>query len=111
MDAVFHLVCIGAAVGALVLGVDRVPWPGQVSLEHPWRIDPNIASEVELRLLPGIGLKRSRSIMEMRIENGPFPTAGSLVHVPGLSPRIVRQLLKSGMLDVPRGPDAIGTEP
>ena len=111
MDAMVLLVCMGVAAGVLACGHDRIPWPGRTSPEQPWRIDLNAATEAELRLLPGIGLKRSRSIMEARILNGPFPAAGSLVHVPGIGPEIVRRLLESRALEVRTRSGRIGTKP
>ena len=105
------LVCMGIAAGALALGRERVPWPGQASMEQPWRINLNTATEAELRLLPGIGMKRSRSIMEARMLDGPFPQASSLVDVPGIGPGVVRKLLRSGALEVPEWSGSIGTTP
>ena len=111
MDVLALLVCMGVAAGTLALGHDRTPWPGRASSVQPWRIDLNSATEAELRLLPGIGFKRSRSIMESRILNGPFLKASSLVHVPGIGPGIVRRLLESGALEVRSRPGRVGTKP
>jgi hypothetical protein len=58
-----------ALVASMAFGVHWVSWPASsraALLGHPWQIDLRTASEVEMRLLPGIGVRRSCAIMELR---------------------------------------------
>ncbi len=56
------------------------------------RIDLNMASEVELDRLPGVGRALARAIVERRREAGPFRSLGDLERVPGLGSRSVQRL-------------------
>jgi competence protein ComEA len=56
------------------------------------RIDPNRASEEELRALPGIGPALARRIVEDRAARGPFADVGELARVRGIGPRTVARL-------------------
>ena len=100
-------VCMGVALIMLAVIDDDVVW-GSAHLDTTsrWRIDPNIATEAELRLLPGVGVARSRSIMEMRASVGLFTADHPLVDVPGLGQGLLRRWVESDLLDVPAG--AIG---
>ncbi len=55
-------------------------------------IDPNIAGEVDLDRLPGVGASRARQIVENRNEHGPFLTVEELARVPGIGPASVERL-------------------
>lgn len=56
------------------------------------RIDLNLAGEVELDRLPGIGPALARAIVEQRRAGGPFRGLGDLERVPGLGSRSVERL-------------------
>ncbi len=55
------------------------------------RLDPNVASEVELRRLPGIGPARARAIVEER-RRGPFRDARGIQRVAGIGPATYERL-------------------
>jgi len=59
---------------------------------QPARLNINVARESELTLLPGIGPKTARAIVEYRRTHGPFPTLDALKNVPGLGPKTVERL-------------------
>lgn len=56
------------------------------------RIDPNVASEVELDRLPGVGPALARAIQKSRDSEGPFRSLQDLERVPGLGSSSVRRL-------------------
>ena len=56
------------------------------------RIDPNLASEVQLDRLPGIGPGLARAIVRDRQDNGPFRHLSDLERVPGLGSSTVGRL-------------------
>ncbi|MGE0442695.1 MAG: ComEA family DNA-binding protein [Gemmatimonadales bacterium] len=66
------------------------PAPRPVSRPGPIRL--NSATQRELERLPGIGPTRAKAIVAYRQSNGPFASVSDLEKVPGLSPRLVRQL-------------------
>jgi len=51
------------------------------------RININTASEARLQLLPRIGPKTARRIVEDRLENGPFKDAQDFQRVRGIGPK------------------------
>jgi competence ComEA-like helix-hairpin-helix protein len=55
-------------------------------------IDINKASITELMQLPHIGEKRAIAIIEYRKTHGSFETTSELMRVPGLGPKIVRDI-------------------
>lgn len=55
------------------------------------RIDPNTASEAQLRRLPGIGPSRARAIIELR-KSGRFRVAEDLLPVPGIGEVILARV-------------------
>ena len=59
--------------------------PGQI-------LDLNRASAEELRLLPGIGEKLSRAIVEDREQNGPFGSVEEITRVPGIGEKKLEAL-------------------
>ena len=98
---------MGVALIMLAVVDDDVAWgSAHPDITSRWRIDPNIATEAELRLLPGVGVARSRSIMEMRTSVGLFTADRPLVDVPGLGQGLLHRWVESDLLDVPAG--AIG---
>jgi competence protein ComEA len=56
------------------------------------RIDPNVAGEVELDRLPGVGPALARAILRSRQIEGPFHSLEEMERVPGLGSRSVRRL-------------------
>jgi competence ComEA-like helix-hairpin-helix protein len=55
-------------------------------------VNLNLASEPELRALPGIGPARARAILAYRREKGPFAAVSELRAVPGLTRSLVERL-------------------
>ncbi len=68
-----------------------------------WRVDPSLASNAELQLLPGVGATRASSIIAVRTARGSFTTDNPLVDVPGLGPGLLRRWTESDLLDGPAG--------
>ncbi len=96
--------CVGIALLLLATGAGSVPWTHvRGDGVGRWRIDPTVASEAELRLLPGVGAKRSSSIIEARTARGSFTVDNPLVDVPGLGPGLLRRWTESDLLDGPAG--------
>ncbi len=56
------------------------------------KIDPNLAGEVELDRLPGVGPALARAIVARRRQAGPFRDLADLERVPGLGSRSVERL-------------------
>ena len=59
--------------------------PTPVALE-PHSININLASALELEMLPGIGEVKARAIVEYRVLNGPFTSVEELLEVKGIGP-------------------------
>lgn len=76
-------------------------------LERGERIDPNLASEAQLRRLPGIGPSRARAIIAAR-EEARFRAAGDLLRVPGVGETILARIAPHLSL---RMDDGSGDEP
>ena len=58
----------------------------------PPRLDVNRASEYDLALLPGIGEKTARVIVDYRQSHGKFERLEDLSRVPGIGPKTVERL-------------------
>jgi competence protein ComEA len=71
-------------------------------LEAGERINPNTASEVELRRLPGVGPTRASAIVAERLAGGPFQHLEDLTRVPGIGPATIASLAPALTLP-PRG--------
>ncbi len=56
------------------------------------KIDPNVADEVELDRLPGVGASRALRIVQEREENGPFASVDDLARVSGIGAASVERL-------------------
>ncbi len=54
------------------------------SLDRPFVVDLNSASESELNLLPGVGPKLARDILEYREQHGAFVSVDELKNVRGI---------------------------
>ena len=57
-----------------------------------WRLDLNAASEAELALLPGIGVRRAKAIIQTRKERGAYQSIWELSEVPGMTPTLTQRL-------------------
>ncbi len=67
------------------------------------KIDPNVAGEVDLDRLPGVGASRARRIVQEREENGPFASVEDLARVSGVGAASVERLRPFLRVDPPRG--------
>ncbi|MYE16764.1 MAG: ComEA family DNA-binding protein [Gemmatimonadetes bacterium] len=72
-------------------------------------IDPNVAGDVELDRLPGVGAARALRIVQEREEHGPFTSVEDLARVPGIGPASVERLRPLLRVDRPGGGAPIGT--
>jgi competence protein ComEA len=66
------------------------------------RIVLNLATEAELRKLPGIGKSRARAILEHREKLGRFRRLEDLLRVKGIGPKRLAVLRAKVVLDAPR---------
>jgi len=67
-------------------------------------VDINMAEWWELVLLPGIGEKTARKIIEYRDSHGPFQSVNDLTKVSGIGPVTVDQIQRYvKTVNVPRG--------
>ncbi|MEM7811454.1 MAG: helix-hairpin-helix domain-containing protein [Planctomycetota bacterium] len=57
-----------------------------------YRVDPNVAHEAELALLPGIGETLAARIVAEREANGPFERVDDLVRVRGIGRKTLERL-------------------
>lgn len=55
-------------------------------------ININSADEKMLAKLPGIGMKKAKSIVQYRLENGQFETVDELTKVKGVGKKLVAKL-------------------
>lgn len=105
------LVCLLALLGTLVLAriggarpaaprptPKRAPTPvaGPLrqgnALRDGQRLDPNVASAVELELLPGVGPRLARDIVDRRARAGPFRAPSELLSVRGIGEKTLAKL-------------------
>ncbi len=56
------------------------------------RLDINVATEDELVILPGIGPKKARAIVDWRDSNGSFKNVDELTSVHGIGPKTLEGL-------------------
>jgi len=56
------------------------------------RLDINAATEDQLVILPGIGPKKARAIVDWRDRNGPFKNLDELTSVHGIGPKTLEGL-------------------
>jgi comEA protein len=56
------------------------------------RLDINVATEDQLVILPGIGPKKARAIVDWRDSNGPFKNVDELTSVHGIGPKTLEGL-------------------
>ncbi|MFN7737518.1 MAG: ComEA family DNA-binding protein [Pirellula sp.] len=83
-----------ASIVGAVLYVNIAPSSGvrNEDLATPFVLDLNRASEAELNLLPGVGPKMVRSILDHRQTRGGFDSVEDLMEVPGIKEGRLRQL-------------------
>jgi competence protein ComEA len=67
-------------------------------------IDPNNASEAELRALPGVGPALARRIVESRRDHGPFGAVEELRRVRGVGPQTLARLRGRLAIETPAAP-------
>lgn len=72
----------------LITDGEQVNIPGIVDTSHvnAGRVNINTASLVELDALPGIGPTAAQSILDYRLQNGPFQVIQQIQNVPGIGP-------------------------
>jgi competence protein ComEA len=68
------------------------------------RVAVNTAGLTELTVLPGIGEKKARAIIEYREANGPFRALSDLLKVPGIGPKTLEGL--AGLIRFSQGEPA-----
>lgn len=71
------------------------------------RVNINVATEAELRLLPGVGPALAGRIVANRAAEGPFQSIGDLDRVKGIGPRTIAKLAPFIIADVEDGTDAL----
>jgi competence protein ComEA len=89
------VIAVSALVGLLTHSIlhGSVQRPALISGEPPLtRLDLNLATRAELRLLPGVGEKLAERIEAYRILNGPYRSIDELRKVPGIGPLTVERL-------------------
>lgn len=95
LAALFIAAAAGLPDRAVLTDHDRSILPGVAAVIEPlpdYRIDPNVASEAELRLLPAIGPVLAGNIVASREQDGPFRTAEDLNRVHRIGPKTVAKL-------------------
>lgn len=72
----------------------QIDIPGIVDTSHvnAGRVDINTATVDELDTLPGIGPTTAQSIVDYRLQNGPFQVIQDIQNVPGIGPATFAQI-------------------
>lgn len=83
---------LGVALGVLACKSWLLSLEAGPSTLPSQRIDLNIATHAELRLLPGIGDNLAERIAKLRADKGPFEKVDDLRHVPGIGPATLERL-------------------
>lgn len=94
LAAVFALTLAAAMLFSPPLfqfGYDPVS-PGPVPMERILRTEINRAGEEDLCLLPGIGPKKAKAIVQYRKEHGAFESIDELAQVQGISKDLLETL-------------------
>jgi competence protein ComEA len=78
----------GINLAALLKDAEQINVPGMVSTSqvNTGKVDINKATIAELDTLPGIGPTTAKSIVDYRIQHGPFKTIQEIENVPGIGP-------------------------
>lgn len=66
--------------------------PAGAGEERYRKLDLNQACLEELELLPGIGPKKAKALLEWRAANGPFKSLESLLEIKGIGPGTLERL-------------------
>lgn len=77
------------------------PEPAERGVLADGRVVLNIASESELRRLPGVGAKRAQAIVQLRKRLGRFRRASDLLRIKGIGRRTLMRLLPLVVVDAP----------
>jgi competence ComEA-like helix-hairpin-helix protein len=102
------LLAAGVAIALLVVGLiqlmdalrprDNVSVGGTPeALALPKRMDVNTAADYELEMLPGIGPKTAKAIIQYREQHGPFATLEDLEKVNGIGPKTIEAIRPHAM--------------
>ncbi len=89
---VISIIFVSCVAGGLLVGRSRetvLPSRSEAAV----RVDINSAGREELTLLPGIGDKTARIIIEDREKNGPFAAVGDLSRVKGIGRSTVERII------------------
>ncbi|MEE8460358.1 MAG: helix-hairpin-helix domain-containing protein [Phycisphaerales bacterium] len=82
-----------AIAGTAMIRAARVPVGSRPMTAAPdMRIDVNIATEVQLNALPGIGPALAARIATDRETRGPFESIDDLARVHGIGPRLIERI-------------------
>jgi competence protein ComEA len=76
--------------------------PAASGLTADGRVILNLASEDELRKLPGVGQKRALAILALRQKLGRFKRPADLLRIRGIGPKRLQQMLPKLVLDPPK---------
>jgi competence protein ComEA len=78
----------------LIADGQQINVPGIVDTSHvnAGRVDINTATLAELDALPGIGPTTAQSIMDYRLQNGPFQVIQEIQNVPGIGAATFAQI-------------------
>jgi competence ComEA-like helix-hairpin-helix protein len=101
-------------VAAAALAYQTFRSTGPVAETDPTLLQPldlNLASEAELRLLPGVGPKLARGIVERRQQLGRFRCVDDLQSVPGIGPVTLARLRLRVIVDDDASSDSEITRP
>jgi len=91
--AVVLLGCLwGAAPHFSVPQSSRMAAAIQEDCATAWRLDVNTAAPEELEMLPGIGPRRARLIVEAREKQSAFASVAELTGIRGFNAALVRRL-------------------
>lgn len=84
---------MASILGALIyVAVVSLPSVREDEFGAPFVLDLNRASEAELNLLPGVGPKMVRSILDHRRSRGGFDSIENLMEIPGIKEGRLRRL-------------------
>ena len=88
------VVFVGAmlGVGAVRLSVAPVNQDDPAAKDTHFRIDLNQADEAALQLLPGIGPRMARRIVQYRGKRGAFRDVAQIVEVKGIGPTTLKRI-------------------
>lgn len=81
------------------------PLPGGTGITREGRVILNLATEEELRRIPGVGARRAADIVALRARlGGRFRKPTDLLRVKGIGPRSLRRMMEHCVLDPPPAP-------